>query len=75
MRHAFAHAAPKQRAVAIAMNKTIFEQETAEAAYQQWGAGRRFPAREVPYACQHDGRIRWGRARLHVPPPRTLDAD
>ena len=36
MRNAFAHAAPKQRPAVIAMIKTIFAQETAEAAHQQW---------------------------------------
>jgi transposase-like protein len=36
MRNAFAHAAPKQRPAVIAMIKTIFAQETAEAAQQQW---------------------------------------
>ena len=36
MRGAFAHAAPKQRPAVIAMIKTIFAQETAEAAHQQW---------------------------------------
>lgn len=35
MRNAFAHAAPKQRPAVIAMIKTIFAQETAEAAHQQ----------------------------------------
>ena len=36
MRNALAHAAPKQRPAVIAMIKTIFAQETAEAAHQQW---------------------------------------
>lgn len=36
MRNAFAHAVAKQRPAAIAMIKTIFVQETAEAAHQQW---------------------------------------
>ena len=36
MRNALAHAAPKQRPAVIAMIKTIFAQETAEAALQQW---------------------------------------
>jgi len=36
MRNALAHAAPKQRPAVIAMLKTIFAQETAEAAHQQW---------------------------------------
>jgi transposase-like protein len=36
MRNAFAHAAPKQRPAVIAMIKTVFAQETAEAARQQW---------------------------------------
>ena len=36
MRNAFAHAAPKQRPAVIAMIKTIFAQETAEAAHEQW---------------------------------------
>jgi len=37
MRNALAHTAPKQRPAVIAMIKTIFAQETAEAAHQQWG--------------------------------------
>ena len=36
MRNALAHAAPKQRPAVIAMIKTIFAQETAESAHQQW---------------------------------------
>lgn len=36
MRNALAHAAPKQRPAVIAMIKTIFAQEAAEAAHQQW---------------------------------------
>jgi len=36
MRNALAHTAPKQRPAVIAMIKTIFAQETAEAANQQW---------------------------------------
>ena len=36
MRNALAHAAPKQRPAVIAMIKTIFAQETTEAAHQQW---------------------------------------
>lgn len=36
MRNALAHTAPKQRPAVIAMIKTIFAQETAEAAHQQW---------------------------------------
>lgn len=36
MRNALAHAAPKQRPAVIAIIKTIFAQETAEAAHQQW---------------------------------------
>ena len=36
MRNALVHAAPKQRPAVIAMLKTIFAQETAEAAHQQW---------------------------------------
>jgi transposase-like protein len=36
MRNALAHAAPKQRPAVIAMIKTIFAQETPEAAHQQW---------------------------------------
>lgn len=36
MRNVLAHAAPKQRPAVIAMIKTIFAQETAEAAHQQW---------------------------------------
>lgn len=36
IRNALAHAARKQRPAVIAMIKTIFAQETAEAAHQQW---------------------------------------
>ena len=36
MRNALAYAAPKQRSPVIAMIKTIFAQETAEAAHHQW---------------------------------------
>jgi transposase-like protein len=36
MRNVLAHAAPKQRPAVIAMIKTIFAQETTEAAHQQW---------------------------------------
>lgn len=36
LRNALAHAAPKQRPAVAAMLKTIFAQETAEAAHAQW---------------------------------------
>src|ERR671917_1547141 len=36
MRNAMAHLAPKQRPAVVAMLKTIFAQETAEAAREQW---------------------------------------
>lgn len=36
MRNALAHVGPKQRPAVVAMLKTIFAQETAEAAHQQW---------------------------------------
>jgi putative transposase len=36
MRNALAHVAPKQRPAVVAMLKTIFAQETAEAAHAQW---------------------------------------
>jgi transposase-like protein len=36
MRNAMAHLAPKQRPAVVAMLKTIFAQETAEAASEQW---------------------------------------
>jgi len=36
MRNALAHAAPKQQPAVIAMIETIFAQQTAEAAHQQW---------------------------------------
>jgi putative transposase len=36
MRNALAHVAPKQRPAVVAMLKTIFAQDTAEAARQQW---------------------------------------
>jgi transposase-like protein len=37
MRNALAHAGPKQRPAVVAMLKTIFAQETADAARDQWG--------------------------------------
>jgi transposase-like protein len=36
MRNAMAHLAPKQRPAVVAMLKTIFAQEDAEAAREQW---------------------------------------
>ena len=36
MRNALAHVAPKQRPAVVAMLKTIFAQDTAEAAHAQW---------------------------------------
>jgi transposase-like protein len=36
MRNALAHVSPKQRPAVVAMLKTIFAQETAEAAHAQW---------------------------------------
>lgn len=36
MRNALAHVGPKQRPAVVAMLKTIFAQETSEAAHQQW---------------------------------------
>jgi len=36
MRNALVHVGPKQRPAVVAMLKTIFAQETAEAAHQQW---------------------------------------
>ncbi len=36
MRNALAHVPPKQRSAVVAMLKTIFAQETAEAAHAQW---------------------------------------
>ena len=36
LRNALAHVAPKQRPAAVAMLKTIFAQDTAEAAHAQW---------------------------------------
>jgi transposase-like protein len=38
MRNAMAHLAPKQRLAVVAMLKTIFAQETAEAAREQWAS-------------------------------------
>jgi putative transposase len=38
MRNAMAHLAPKQRPAVVAMLKTIFAQETAEAAREQWAS-------------------------------------
>ncbi len=38
MRNALAHVPPKQRPAVVAMLKTIFAQETAEAAHEQWAA-------------------------------------
>jgi putative transposase len=38
MRHAMAHLAPKQRPAVVAMLKTIFAQEDAEAAREQWAS-------------------------------------
>lgn len=38
MRNAMAHLAPKQRPAVVAMLKTIFAQETAEAAREQWSS-------------------------------------
>jgi len=38
MRNAMAHVAPKQRPAVVAMLKTIFAQDTAEAAREQWAS-------------------------------------
>lgn len=36
MRYALAHAGPKQRPTIVALLKTIFAQESAETAREQW---------------------------------------
>src|SRR3954453_1560141 len=38
LRNALAHVAPKQRPAVVALLKTIFAQETAEAAREQWAS-------------------------------------
>jgi putative transposase len=75
MRNALAHAAPKQRPAVIAMIKTIFAQETGRGGAPAVGAGRRCPARKVPQAGRHDGRLARGCSRLHGVPEGPLGAD
>ena len=75
MRNALAHVGAKQRPAVVAMLKTIFAQESAEAAHEQWRHVADALRERFEKLADHDGRIARGGAGLHGVPEGALGAD
>jgi putative transposase len=80
MRNALAHITPKQRSAVVAMLKTIFAQDTAEAARVQWasiaeGLDSRCPAGALSQARRADGRPTRGGVGVYGLSARAVAAD